>query len=129
MVHKMSRFAGVQLPSSMDDQVPEGLSGIYILYRYSTRTTKECFYIGESDDIRRRLKEHSQSRSKRFDSFSYCRFHPSKRSFMEQFLIKSLDFIPGEKMKVFIENNKYEIDEPQFVNGSKENPRFKNSEI
>ncbi len=46
---------------------------------------------------------------------------------MEKFLIKSLDVIPGERMKVFIHNKKYEIDEPQFVNGSKENPRFKSS--
>ena len=48
---------------------------------------------------------------------------------MEQFLIKSLDAIPGEMMEVNIQNEKFEIDEPQFVNGSKENPRFKSSEI
>ena len=131
MVHKMNKFAGVQLPKSMVDQVPEGLSGIYILYEYenATRRNKRCFYIGESEDIRIRLKEHLRSNSRYFDSFSYCRFHPSRRSFLEQFMIKSLDFLPSEKMNVGILNEKYEIDEPQFVNGSKENPRFKSSEI
>lgn len=129
MVHKMNKFAGVQLPKSMVGLVPKRLSGIYILYCYSISGPKQCFYIGQSEDIRRRLKENLQSTTRWFDSFSYCKFHPMKRSFMEQFLIKSLDAIPGEMMEVNIQNEKFEIDEPQFVNGSKENPRFKSSEI
>ena len=116
VVLRMSRIiAGAQLPREQLNDIPRRMGGIYLLYEKRGQS-KVCFYVGRSDNLRKRLKNHRFH----FDYFSYVRLSKKSREFMEPFLIAAIDAFPDEKMKVKLHNLQYMAIKPQIFRGRKD---------
>ena len=103
------------MPKELVKDIPRGMGGIYLLYEKRGQS-KVCFYVGRSDDLRKRLKKPRYP----FDYFSFIRLSKESREFMEPFLIAAIDAYPDEKMKVKLLNLQYMAIEPQIFRGRKD---------
>lgn len=103
------------MPKELVKDIPRRMGGIYLLYEKRGKS-KVCFYVGRSENLRKRLKTHERP----FDYFSYIRLSKKSREFMEPFLIAAIDAFPGEKMKVALHNLQYMAIEPQLFRGRKD---------